>query len=712
MVRTKLKSCKGPPSPHAAEASPRKRRKGAVPTGNTTLPAINKVKERAKQQHKHAKKTRENYNGYVERGQTWLKAHFTTSRGAMASMDSETVSISTDAYEDPTFRDALERMPNQHSDKALALLISFKCFHENCGQSTCDGTYSAFKKFWEEADGDTYRGRWHFNEARLCWEGNPASSAEVQDIIKSVKHKTSSEGGDRTHSIAMSKGFMDRILAWTHKLCPPKTFLGLMRSVLAPDTTSTELLTLESRELLTKMTMYQAFSTTAWNLWTRYLNGEKLCSKDLHTYFEVFLSNRKGWQRRVDKGTKESDLRSNRYKLYPQPDLPGCDCFFWLLLWLTFLEVAHYGRKLEPEDYIFPAIGANGIVHCGEPISHDTVQAWIDEATTEAGIPRGTGDNFTTHTYRRGGAQWRWMFAPIGQRWTLARVRWWGSWAENENCDTLIRYLLDELSTYENDHSDALCPTQREADASLLGEHLLVKPVCIQDLQSMHECISADVAGLRSDLRTLAATLYNGQLTNLPNSRSSTGMCNAPHSSTLLSNPGNPCIVHHSSGSLPPSSESQPCYPAIPSSTLPQPSALTRITDGATILEVGSRSLVLPEKGLVIPDVPTRHPDGTHTPRAASWRQIVKHWTDGDPKHGLLLPLRDWPPEWIRGKNKKFFAMKYHQRSVIALEFLDQFNGHEPAFLAAYPEATVGHTALLRAINRAKKERGDIIPRK
>ena len=77
----------------------------------------------------------------------------------------------------------------------------------------------------------------------------------------------------------------------------------------------------------------------------------------------------------------------NRYKLYPQPDIPGCDCFFWLLLWLAFLEVAHYGRKLEPEDYIFPAMGANGIVHRSEPISHDTVQAWIDEATTEAGIP-------------------------------------------------------------------------------------------------------------------------------------------------------------------------------------------------------------------------------------------------------------------------------------------------------------------------------------
>lgn len=118
-------------------------------------------------------------------------------------------------------------------------------------------------------DRDTYRGRWHVNKACLCWEENPALSAEVQDIIKSVKHKTSSKGRDRTHFIVMLKGFMDQILAWTHKLCPPETFLGLMRSVLASDTTSTELLTLESCEFLTKMAIYQVFSTTAWNLWTR-----------------------------------------------------------------------------------------------------------------------------------------------------------------------------------------------------------------------------------------------------------------------------------------------------------------------------------------------------------------------------------------------------------------------------------------------------------
>ncbi|KIO03442.1 hypothetical protein M404DRAFT_54840, partial [Pisolithus tinctorius Marx 270] len=54
--------------------------------------------------------------------------------------------------------------------------------------------------------------------------------------------------------------------------------------------------------------------------------------------------------------------------------------------------------------------------------------------------------------------------------WTLTRVRWWGGWAEGEHHDTLMRYLLDELHCYENDHSDALHPVSCEADGSFAGE--------------------------------------------------------------------------------------------------------------------------------------------------------------------------------------------------------------------------------------------------
>lgn len=157
----------------------------------------------------------------------------------------------------------------------------------------------------------------------------------MQDVIKSVRHKTNSEGADRTHSIAMSKGFMDRILMWVHKCWPSETYVVLVRRLLEGDTTATDNLTLELCTSITCAVMYQAFSTTAWNLWTRcfeliklkkkdltidlsevdtafrkYLYNETLSIKDSHARFEVFLSNRKGWQRKVDKGLKEADLRS------------------------------------------------------------------------------------------------------------------------------------------------------------------------------------------------------------------------------------------------------------------------------------------------------------------------------------------------------------------------------------------------------------------
>jgi hypothetical protein len=74
-------------------------------------------------------------------------------------------------------------------------------------------------------------------------------------------------------------------------------------------------------------------------------------------------------------------------------------------------------------------MSANGIVHPGQPISHDTIQKWINESTADAGIL----GNFSTHYFRRGSAQYWFMFAPVGQRWTLAKIRWWGGWAEGEH---------------------------------------------------------------------------------------------------------------------------------------------------------------------------------------------------------------------------------------------------------------------------------------
>jgi hypothetical protein len=109
-----------------------------------------------------------------------------------------------------------------------------------------------------------------------------------------------------------------------------------------------------------------------------------------------------------------------------------------MMRWVKYLEEDIYGRPLEADDYIFPSIGANGIVQTGEHISHDDVQKWITEFAAGADLPRANG-TFSTHCFRRGGSQYRFMFAPVGRRWTLRQVRWWGGWAEGEH----VRNLFD-----------------------------------------------------------------------------------------------------------------------------------------------------------------------------------------------------------------------------------------------------------------------------
>lgn len=125
-------------------------------------------------------------------------------------------------------------------------------------------------------------------------------------------------------------------------------------------------------------------------------------------------------------------LPGHTYNVYAQPKNPAIDLYTHMWNWKEFYETRLLGRKLEPNDYIFPSLGVNGLVaHPHIPVSSDIVKKMINEWAAAAGIS-GAG-HFTTHCFRRGGAQYRFMFAPMGQRWTLARIRWWGGWAVGEH---------------------------------------------------------------------------------------------------------------------------------------------------------------------------------------------------------------------------------------------------------------------------------------
>ncbi|KAF8442080.1 hypothetical protein L210DRAFT_3644249 [Boletus edulis BED1] len=731
---------------HSPE-SPQNRHWKRPPSSPKSLQVIARLKEAGKEAHLKAKNTKTCYKGHVNRGRQWLAQHFSTTSNKKHPPTPDDVG-EEDMYADPLFPHAFDRVPNGCSDKALALFLTYKGFDQKRSKGTVEGIRAAFKDLWDNVDGDRYRGRWRFNQLDPKWEGNPANSAEVDDIMSSLKHMVSSEDGDRKHSLPMSKDFMDRMLSWSMEACPTlDAALNALRHILngTPPSDAGLQMDLVERALVTRHLEQIAFDATAWVLWTRCfelvklrrrhimvsdsaavnhvlkkcLAGETLVLSDQSVSFDIHLRNRKGWQRRVDKGQSEADLRGNHYMIFPQPALPGSDCFLWLLVWMRWLEAFHYERAMEPDDCVFPAMGANGIVQPREQLSHDAVQKWINEATTGAGIM----GSFSTHCFRRGGAQYRFMFAPVGERWPLSKIRWWGGWAEQERRDTLIRYLLDELHNYESDYSDALAPTQRNTNESLMEEGTLVRPVSTEEMRSFHTSVVTNVRGLTAGLDGVTNVIRD--LTNVVRESHRPTATTTTTALAPLATPTRPSTLTIKIPARRPGTVGPMALP-VPANAgtgtgplLPRQSTSARM--GLEPVPVGDldapprhskigahrrASRPIPKPGLVIPDVPVLGADRTRRPRKESWRDIVKHWVSGDPELGLDTPLSQWPPTWTQGNNR-VFAVKYYERSVIALEYLNTYGSDEARFLAAYPQAERGHTALLHAIYSARRERGD-----
>ncbi|KAL4072631.1 hypothetical protein V8B97DRAFT_2023395 [Scleroderma yunnanense] len=344
------------------------------------------------------------------------------------------------------------------------------------------------------------------------------------------------------------------------------------------------------------------------------------------TYYEIHLRNWKGWQKKLTAHAIIPDAAAgNHYKIYLWPDL-------------TSLEHVHLGWAMVNSDFIFPAIRANSILKPCGPISQDAVQKWISEATTGARI--------------EGGAQYWFMYAPVGQQWPLSTVQWWGRWADGKHHDTLICYLLDELHSYKNDHGDTLGPFPHEADMSLAGKHALAAPATREELM---------------------------KICNLDN-----------NIQAILRN----CI------------HDRTCCPSSQSTDL-QHLFICSIAISPSLVTAESDTLTYSSPSPFIPDVPFTHADGTTTPRNQAWKDIIQHCEEGVPQK-KLLPLKDWPYKYTHGPNHNLQS-KYNQQHVIMLKFLDWYKGDEKKFIEAY-ESNIqkGITSLLHAITAAHQQQGEV----
>ncbi|KAF8521981.1 hypothetical protein BU17DRAFT_45386 [Hysterangium stoloniferum] len=498
---------------------------------------------------------------------------------------------------------AFDIKPNRASPWALASFISWKCFKNNLGKSTADGAHAAFKKYWDNS----------WNESSNTAVGNPATASDVMDTIHAASKKQGEEG-IQTHSGTMSLSYMEHIFEWSERVFP----------VSFPLHHATEL-SLNERQMLHKYLGWHALSATAWTVWTRYaINSSILiCLKWKHLTFECVMEDefriphwklslveRKNWQSKLN---NEVDLCIGHiYEIYPQPELPSVDMDQHMRNWICFLESHVYGRILQSEDFLFPSVGSNGIVQPGSAMSHDVVQKWIKEFCTGAGIDV-TLTHLSTHCFRRGGSQYRFMLAPVGKRWTLATIRWWGGWAEGEHVNTLIRYLLDELHYYEEGRGDALQPIQSEVNMSFLGEHKDIRPVSLLEMKELWSSMERSMGktikgGFSHSTSDAAASHQHGEHTGIQSNNNTTNTTNV----------------------------------------MPIPLPLSSL-------------LASPPPGLSIPAAQIG------IPRHERWLTFVHDWENIDESRGLHKPLKDWPTKW---KTHLAFAMSYCARKLIAEEYI------------------------------------------
>lgn len=116
----------------------------------------------------------------------------------------------------------------------------------------------------------TFHGDWHYNEARCRWEGNPVLSVDVSDTVASIRHKINAEGSRHTHSAAMKKEYMDRMLTWSESECSLDFAFRYLRFAMAGLGSPPERTLDKSTKLsLSQRLEHLTFCAVGFTLWTR-----------------------------------------------------------------------------------------------------------------------------------------------------------------------------------------------------------------------------------------------------------------------------------------------------------------------------------------------------------------------------------------------------------------------------------------------------------
>jgi hypothetical protein len=150
-----------------------------------------------------------------------------------------------------------------------------------------------------------------------------------------------------------------------------------------------------------------------------------------------------------------------KYELHPQPKEPAVCAFTSLNNWIRYI-VDELGLGLSDSAFIFPMIESDGTINPGRPMSYTAVSTalkkWCEYSGLTKKLPKNLDVVWSTHAFRRGAAQHRFMYAT--ERWSLTRLKQWGGWSNKDHNDVVIKYVMEEVWDFENYFGDALSPVK------------------------------------------------------------------------------------------------------------------------------------------------------------------------------------------------------------------------------------------------------------
>ncbi|KAH7903207.1 hypothetical protein BJ138DRAFT_1021002, partial [Hygrophoropsis aurantiaca] len=253
-----------------------------------------KIRDSQIQAHFKAANTTKKYGEYVQRGHAFLKTLVAEKRAASSSQSNLDISELAKAFDDT---------PNKFSSTALELFLVEKCLNQGCSDSTAWGILSGFKAHWDR-QGDKYRGPYQCDETTGRVTGNPAMSAVVKDIVKTIENKHGADGGSRNHAAAMTIEDMRMAMRWSNEQCPTDALEQLVTQI-----ENGKAIDGAGVQVVGEHLLIRAYISSGFTLWTRNFELTKLQQKDIGwdckgpapyfiPHFSVNLTNRKGWQRK------------------------------------------------------------------------------------------------------------------------------------------------------------------------------------------------------------------------------------------------------------------------------------------------------------------------------------------------------------------------------------------------------------------------------